>query len=85
MISFASIYNQALATFIAKVKQDRYVITAILYGSLSNGISIHAFLTRSASSSRWWKATCRAPCGTQNQVTVDEAAYYYDGEKGQPT
>ncbi|MEZ4725899.1 MAG: nucleotidyltransferase domain-containing protein [Caldilineaceae bacterium] len=31
-----ALYNQALDAFIAKVKQDRYIIAAILYGSLSH-------------------------------------------------
>jgi RNA polymerase sigma factor (sigma-70 family) len=30
-----ALFNEALETFLAKVKQDRYVIAAILYGSLS--------------------------------------------------
>lgn len=31
-----ALFNQALDAFIAKVKQDRYIIAAILYGSLSH-------------------------------------------------
>ena len=31
-----ALYNQALDSFIAKVKRDRYIIAAILYGSLSH-------------------------------------------------
>ncbi|MEZ4860429.1 MAG: sigma-70 family RNA polymerase sigma factor [Caldilineaceae bacterium] len=31
-----ALYNQALDAFIAKVKQDRYIIAAILYGSLAH-------------------------------------------------
>ena len=31
-----ALFNEALESFIAKVKQDRYIIAAILYGSLSH-------------------------------------------------
>ena len=31
-----ALYNQALDSFLAKVKQDRYIIAAILFGSLSH-------------------------------------------------
>ncbi len=31
-----TLYNQALDSFIAKIKQDRYIIAAILFGSLSH-------------------------------------------------